>query len=231
MKICGFTNLFRKLPEIKVPAPKGKHIYPRYLYHLTSAENAQRINSEGVLVASNEGLMKESIFLFDLENFLKFWNLRPAKYKGKPIKNALIDRVAQESGDIAVFRIDTDKIDKETLKIRSQDFIFEPERLELFKSIVRARGGIDKLSKCEKDRFAHYFCGDDANKANLYKQRKESIEYVYPFDILRSGFEKIGETTVKKETSNKEQDAFVILNNLFEGKPEQKAVGRFILTR
>lgn len=231
MKLGFLTNIFKRVSKVQSPPPAGKHIYPRYLYHVTSAENARRIESDGVLIAANEGMMKEAIFLFDMENFLKFWKLRTKKYNYKPLKNALIDRVAGESGDIAIFRIDTSKLDKDVLRIRSQDYIFEPGRLNWFKDTFRARGCCDKFSKKEKARFAHYLCGENANKANLYKQRKESIEYIYPFDILRGSFEKIGEATVKGKTSENEIDAFVVMKKLLEGKPEQKSVERFLCPR
>jgi len=229
MKLSAITNIFsRKTPAHPQKQAQGKHIYPRYLYHLTSSENAHRIITDGVLVATNEGLMKDSIFLFDLENFLKFWNIRPKKYDYKPIKNALLDRVANSSGNISLFRIDTSKINKEFLKIRSQNYIFAQERLDELKKAIQKRGSSDKLTQKEKRRFSHYLYGENANLANLYKQRKESIEYIYPFDILKDAFEKIGETKVYSKTTGSENDTFIILNKLLDNQPEQNAVKVFL---
>lgn len=214
-------------PVKTLGADKGKHIYPRYLYHVTSDKCADSIVADGVIVTGKENLFGEGIFLFDLENFLKFWDIRIQKYGFKPLRNALINRAAAQTGNIAIFRIDTNKIDKPFLRIRSQNDIFDADRRSKLVQLCEKRGGLSNLLPKDKVEFNQYFQGESADVAPLFKQRKESIEYIYPFDILRNGFEMIGQTKVTQQELAKDS-IYSVIKRLLNNQPEQKAVERFL---
>lgn len=226
MSIMNIKNIFFSKPKIQPNKEYGKHLIPRYLYHVTSLENYKHIRRQGVLVTNNELFMGESIFLFDMENFLKFWNIVTKKYQ-KLLKEALIDRIKDQNSGIVLLKIDTSKLSKPDLKIRCQDIIFNPELQEgLKRNAQKSKNGLCVYSSKVKRRFSHFFYGEDAINANLYKQRKQSIEYVYPFDILKDAYSKIGE--IESDQIRSENLGFWdIMKKLLENQPEIKALEQF----
>lgn len=213
--------------ENKIPQSNyGKHLIPRYLYHLTNIEHYEDISRQGVIAANKELFMGESIFMVDLENFLKFWDIIVKKYN-KPLKEALIDRVQNNSSGIVLLKIDTSKISKKDLRIRSQNIIFDPDLQAALKAKAKKSLFGYSYSQKVKKKFSHFFYGDDALNANLYKQLKQSIEYVYPFDILKDSYTKIGEVKLDSDKSAK-MDFLTFMQKLLKNQPEIKAVDRFV---
>ncbi|MBP3925302.1 hypothetical protein J6E39_08720 [bacterium] len=232
MNIQKFScNIFSNKSSRKLPINEthlSKRYIPRYLYHFTSGDCYQKIKNEGVIVSQKEGLMDESIFLFDLENMLKFWNFYTQKYK-MPLKEGLLNRFFKRDKSIVLLRIDTQNLSKNSLKIRSQDYLFKPENLNYLKDKVKKYGSVEKFPKSIKNKLAHYINGDDARKAKIYKQRKNSIEYVYPFDILKSDFTKIGQYTLEEGADlSQRKDFFTIMADILKNTPEFNAVKRFL---
>lgn len=206
----------------------GKRLIPRYLYHFTSKNNFEKINNQGVILPSKELLKDKSIFLFDLENFLKFWNIIVEKYQ-KSLKNALIDKASNNgTQDIVLLRIDTSKLFKTDLKIRSQDRMFKPELLDSLKRDFLKYKDVLNFPKVLQEKYKIYFEGDKAVRGNLYNQRKESLEYIYPFSISKDSFDKVGEYSISQTSNKTAKDVFQILENIFRNQPEHKAIERFL---
>lgn len=198
----------------------GKHKIKRYLYHMTSEENYKRMLEDGLIRTSKDfHLDSEGIFMTELENLAKRWRtskewnfIMPENRDGIFLSMALIEQVAKDSKRVVCLRIPTRYMNHNALKIRSQNKLVNPGK-EAFRS--------------------HITHGAPAKDANLYKQRKEAIEYIYEHDIPMNQVELVGKAEVPQIneesfitwSAGKQKD--VVKNfflNLFKAQPEVKGI-------
>ncbi len=238
-KAGGLTKLKKTLaksaktgkPKLGAPAARtsthyGKHKVKRYLYHMTSEENYKKMLETGkITTTSDMQLDYQGVFMTELENLAKKWrnskewDFIPENKDGMFLSLALLKQTSKDSGKIVCLRIPTKNLDHDMLKIRSQN----------------------KLGLAEKDSSSrikeHITKGAPAKDANLYKQRKEAIEYIYQDDIPMDKVELVGMTDVPKINyesfktwSGKEQRNVVLdaLRNIFNGQPEAKGIDAMV---
>lgn len=193
---------------------------PRYLYHLTSAVNFEKMKSDTFCYASGKDkyLKQKGVFMFDLTNFLKDWSKRMLNGECKrSLQEMLLDEVScsiYDPSGIVVLKIPTSELDIQNLKIRSQNTFF------------KARKGLDKFSPEELE---HLQQGTSALYSSLYKQRKCPIEYIYQGDIPVKKISMIGQLTGDDymQIDRKPNENWNLKGTfmaLFKNTPEQKAV-------
>ena len=238
-KAGGLTKLKKTLaksaktgkPKLGAPAARtsthyGKHKVKRYLYHMTSEENYKKMLETGkITTTSDMQLDYQGVFMTELENLAKKWrnskewDFIPENKDGMFLSLALLKQTSKDSGKIVCLRIPTKNLDHDMLKIRSQN----------------------RLGLAEKDSsgriIEHITKGAPAKDANLYKQRKEAIEYIYQDDIPMDNVELVGMTEIPEITmdnlavwSKAEQRNVVLdaLKKLFQGQPEAKGIDAMV---
>ncbi|MBD5401919.1 hypothetical protein HDR58_03835 [bacterium] len=196
----------------KIAAKVGKHIIPRNLYHITDAASYEKIKADGYLKPRrpNKSFSQEGVFAFELQNVLKRWQQIPTQQG----KNTLLGMLLEitRNNNIVILKIPTKNLNPDNLLIRSQDWYFNPEQkipqsqLKKIEKYWDELGDIDygikfdKIRELKKSIIARLFPtknshiqnGSTAKEAPLYKQRGESIEYIYTDKIPISEVEKIG---------------------------------------
>lgn len=215
-------------PTAQTSTHYGKHKVKRYLYHLTTEENYHQMLETGRIRTSGDDnrLDYPGIFMTELENLAKHWrtskewnSVIPENKDGVFLSLALLEQASKSSGKIVCLRIPTKYLDHDMLKIRSQNKLCLSEELDTG-SIVE-----------------HVRTGAPAKDANLYKQRKEAIEYIYQDEIPMDKVELVGMTDVPKINyesfktwSGKEQRNVVLdaLRNIFNGQPEAKGIDAMV---
>lgn len=210
--------------------PLGKHIIPRYLYHLTSKDAYESMLKDGA-VKITEKEFAPGVFMFDLMNFFKHWN--SVKFcKSGNVKLQLLEKINNKSDDIVILRLSTQNIDKSKLKVRTQEDLFKVTHFvkENLKEKNINYENIEDLGKYCRNFLKNsykYLSGVSASKAPLLKQNKKSIEYVYPEEISIDKFEKIGEANIKelkKINEYSKNPLKVLFSKLLKDNPEGKSV-------
>lgn len=206
------------------PVHYGKHKIKRYLYHMTSEENYKKMLEDGRIRTSEDfHFESKGIFMTELENLAKHWRtskewdeLIPENKDGVFLSLGLLKQVSKNSKNVVCLRIPTGYMDHNSLKIRSQNKLCN-RHLEKFK--------------------AHVVQGAPAKDANLYKQRKEAIEYIYQQDIPMDQVELVGMAEVPQLSeesfitwsAGKQKDVIkTFFLNLFKGQPEAKGIEAMI---
>ena len=232
------------LPEFKFqiakPAPKtvirkaipqqpnthyGKHKIKRYLYHLTSEDNYKKMVESGkIKLTQDSQLPYDGIFMTDLENLAKQWRTSkdwnhtvPENKSGIFLSAALLKQAAKGGDTIVCLRIPTKYLNHDMLKIRSQNRLFSEVESPKIKEHIRN--------------------GAPAKDANLYKQRKEAIEYIYQEEIPIDKVELAGTSPNPRISINDmeiwtfAQQRKVIadtLRNIFQNSPEAKGLDSIV---
>lgn len=219
----------------------GKHKIPRYIYHMTCKSNYKSMLCDGFIKTSNDNLWPKGIYTTELTNFFKHWRKNKLNCS---LQEELLDKVAKGNEDIVILKIPTAKLDSEKLVVRSQNKLFDwfcsgkmNDACSEFKKVCKqlSKGDIDKrrealkdiIAKQESEAFAeHIIYGTPAKKANLFKQRKEAIEYIYLDDIPLTQAEKIGEVNIEELKKTNEFDFCRPIRSIFmrllRGTPEVK---------
>lgn len=105
----------------------GKHIIPRYLYHLTSKDAYESMLKDGAVKITKKEFAP-GVFMFDLMNFFKHWN--SVKFcKNRNVKLQLLEKINNKSDYIVILRLSTQNIDKSKLKVRTQEDLFKMTHL------------------------------------------------------------------------------------------------------
>lgn len=197
----------------------GNRKIPRFLYHLTTAENYQSMLKDEKIQA-NGGLVDpiKGVFMVELDNLLKRWKILKES-DGADVRARLLVHVAKslDATKIVALRMATQNIDKSKLIIRSQNLLFSAHKMKDFDKCFYDWYASKKIPDGE---LRHIFEGDKAHKSRLYKQKGKTIEYIYPEDIAISKFEKIGEMDfdMTKRLSIKKT-----FKKLFKNQQEEKA--------
>ena len=197
---------------------------------------------DGVIKRSPDALIGLGIFTKELTNLFKRWR-KDTAWDNESLMETLINQVRKDEKDIVILRIPTSKLDKDRLKIRSQQKLFSSysslEDPEITKPIKAALNAIPKeerknwLDKAA-DLFVQTIGGDTTHlrkgapvgEHKRYEQNKEAIEYVYQNDIEMDKVEKIGEVNIDEIESqpeyNPKKPLWSFFTNLLKGTPEAK---------
>lgn len=221
---------------------RGSHHFPRFLYHMTSKAKYEAIVKSGGLIPKPDAAYgKEGIFTFDLKNFFTRWS-KNVVWGGEDLKERLFNRVVRmSSGDMVILRIPTAGLNKDKLRIRSQNQLFSfcksSVAHEIFSKVSLAQSEKANAGKAYWELVSPFMTspkqrllvdGEKASLAKLFKQRKEAIEYIYQDAIPLGSFEKIGEANAKDfllyNRHNYANPVQSLLQELLKGTPEQKAV-------
>lgn len=211
----------KRVQVSKNRAHYGKHKIKRYLYHMTSEENYKKMLETGrIQLSSDRTLDYGGVFMTELENLAKRWRVSkdwnivmPENKDGVFLSMALIQQVAKDSKRVVCLRIPTKYLDHNALKVRSQNKLIGSEATNKYKS--------------------HVAQGAPAKDANLFKQRKEAIEYIYQDEIPMSQVELAGiadvpqlsEASFKTWSAARQKDTTKnFFLNLFKGQPEAKGI-------
>ena len=203
------------------PSFGNKHLINRYLYHATTMDSYKRMLEAGTIKTTLDVLGKSlnGVFLISLDNFLKRWK----NINGTDLCYELFNKIAPFGDELVMLRIPTKSLNKELIRFRSLDKLFQAK----FK---------DKLSKL--DRNAHEIIGEPANavKAKI-AGKHEPIEYIYTSSIPIETAEFVGQANFKnikiigqqlsrgrKLKEVHDNAVKIALNTLFENQPEINAV-------
>lgn len=227
-----FSEIFAPKTVIRKTIPQqqnthyGKHKIKRYLYHLTSEENYQKMVESGkIKLTADSQLPYYGIFMIDLENLAKQWRTSkdwnhkiPENKNGIFLSAALLKQAAKGADNLVCLRIPTKYLNHDMLKIRSQNRLFR--------------------TKTESTQVKeHIKNGAPAKDANLYKQRKEAIEYIYQEEIPIDKVELAGTSPNPKISMNNmekwtfaEQRKIIAdtLRNIFQNTPEAKGLDSIV---
>lgn len=193
----------------------GKHIVPRYLYHVTTKQNYANMLKEQVIKPKPDKHFGEGFFMFELQNFMKNWSFDFGKYKSFDIRNILFENIIrkQNKHEMVLLRIDTNKLNKENLLIRSTKKLFQK-----FYSTRHFERRFQK-HKFKDPQMKHLAMGDSALKFPLYHQRKDAVEFATREKLDINCAEYIGEFRF-----NKGDNIYDILKQVFENRGEKRAV-------
>lgn len=236
--------------KITPNAVYGKHKIPRYIYHLTSKTNYDSILKDGFIkTTNNDVFMKDNaVFAIELTNFFKWWK-KVDNSAHESIQDRLIKYTSKGEKDIVILRIPTEKLNQDSLTVRSQNLafnFFNSEENEKINSIFESldKSVIEQSKKCKtsKDFLSFYkkyiperflviieqLCsGISAKNSSLFEQRGEAIEYIYKNDIPVETVEKIGQVNIsqlkKTENYNPTQPIKSVFSALLKNTPEEKA--------
>lgn len=229
----------------------GKHKVPRFIYHMTNKENYKKIMESGELRTSQDALFGEGIFTMELDNFFRRW--RKDKAWGKnSLQESLISHTAKGESELVILKIPTENLDHNKLFIRSQNTLFDwssrcyNELSNACNEIIKKHGDefcgdtlakeileeikikIAELakSKSKKGEINHLQGETLAKQGNLFKQRKEALEYIYTESIPTQKIQKIGEVNLDDIRKSSDYDVSrpikSIFTKLLEGTPEVK---------
>lgn len=182
---------------------------PRYLYHITNTKALEGINSSGGLNAfkNDYHFLQPGIFLFDLDNFLKYWNGTKIGDREVSYTAEIVERAAK-SYNLACLRFSCDSLDISSLFVRS---------------IKRLFSTIDTF-----DDLHHLQKGDTALKRRLYNQRKEPVEYIYtkflPLNEAQISTGKKVPGFISLPYSEQRKASIEALASVFEDSPEKVAI-------
>ncbi len=204
-----------KLAYIKPSTVCETRQIPEYLYHFTSAKNAETIINSGKILAKDDrsDINMVGVFMLDLENFVKNWpKLTIGNNWGSfNFFNMLFCQAVKGEERIACFRIPTKRLNK-TMVIRDQN------------NAIKA--GKAKTS----DEIKHLMTiVDDADLYKIYHRNGNAIEFIHQGDIKVSQDDLVGITKIPEEFKEHvvfgkipRKSAFDTLKYLFIKQPEAK---------
>lgn len=225
----------------------GKHKIPRYLYHMTSPENYQKMLESGVLKPMGCRL-PDGVYMLELDSFGKYWS--------KSLRNDLCDQIFRsgDSKQIVMLKIPTKNLDSTKLRIRTQkqvengglgrnaemelekwlNFTEMPEeRKLLINQLVQKYGKKTALKKyvdMMPKELEPVTKGYEARLSPLFKQKKADLEFVYIDDIPVSEVSVVGKADYKDlfgieyysdKLSGDRNTAKTVFEKIFYSKPEQ----------
>lgn len=179
----------------------GKHKIPRFLYHITTKDNYNKMMQDGYIQISKSCTRGQGLYLFEMQNMIKHYK----DFDGERNLGRLLNQVIANSGNEAVLlRIPVSILDAGKLAIRSNA---GPGRNGMKSSIKAA-------------------LGDSALASHLYKQRKVALEYIYPNQLPMDNISVVGSARFKDTDLDDidENRALELWKELTKHQPEQKGV-------
>ena len=214
---------------------------PRFLYHLTTKSNYEKMLKTGAMNPSKEGLCGENIFMLDIKNFFKRWT--KFNLGGSHQKRLLAHVSGANREDVVLLKIPTKQLQREKLGIRSQDVLYSnaeylgAEQVEFMKK-YNCKTEEEVLQLLENDetafnkfanmfkRYLHLTRGTNAGNQRLFTTRKDAIEYIYPEAINIKNVEKIGQINPSEfeltSEFNPNKPMQSVFGKLLSKQPEQK---------
>lgn len=211
----GSKKLLSSLDQMaatNIPAIQkiGKHKIPRFLYHFTNENSLKKIMQDGKIKPYYPNNDMKGIYMVDMNNFLKYWKIDGswslAADTDMSLLAKLVSSVQHGKGNIACIKIPTNALDTNKLKIRSQNRLAVATQLDTTP--------LESLAV-------------SAQKASLYNQKKEALEYVYDSEIPVSIAKIIMPINAKGideyyiDGISQHKSGLEILQSLFKGEPEQ----------
>ena len=210
-------NLLNKSEELSNSLGKEllsqTRIYPlkkdksKYLYHITSQRNYEKILESGGLKIQQGTDTKGSpqLFLFNLENILNAWaNGGKRDYLAK-----ILQMAKKNDNKLVMLRIKAKSLDSTKLKIRPLDKLFQ-----IMKS---------------NDVNNPFLQGENSGLSYIYKQRKTPFEYMYSNNIPIENISKVGEAVLDVSPQvNIFNGGKAIMRTLIKNSPEK---GYLFLTK
>ena len=179
----------------------------KYLYHITSQRNYEKILETGGLKIQQGTDTKGSpqLFLFNLENVLNAWT-----NGGKRDYLAKILQMAKKNDDkLVMLRIKAKNLDSTKLKIRPLDKLFQ----------IMKNNDVNNP----------FLQGENSGLSYIYKQRKTPFEYMYSNNIPLENISKVGEAVLDTSPQvNIFNDGKAIMGTLIKNSPEK---GYLFLTK
>lgn len=179
----------------------------KYLYHITSQRNYEKILESGGLKVQQGTDTKGApqLFLFNLENVLNAWT-----NGGKRDYLAKILQMAKKNDDkLVMLRINAKSLDSTKLKIRPLDKLFQ----------IMKNNDVNNP----------FLQGENSGLSYIYKQRKTPFEYMYSNDISMENISKVGDAVLNvSPKSNIFSAGKAIMQSLIKNSPEK---GHIFLTK
>lgn len=172
----------------------GKHKIPRYLYHITSLGNYQKMLETEFIKPS---VYHKQIYMLELDSFSKYWN--------KADRNNLCDYILNfqngiNSGGVVMLKIPTKYLSR--IKIRPRNRMIN-KNISFNERIAAIQGNID------------------AKLTPLYKQKKSDLEFIYDENIPMSQIELVGTYDCSNTKISSNNVCKTIFEKIFKGKPEE----------
>lgn len=98
----------------------GKHKIPRFVYHITSRNNYNKLLADGTLRMSKDLFCGEGVFASELNNIFK--NSARA-WKGRSLLDEIVKFTNKDSSNIVILKIPTSSIDMDKLYVRSHNIV------------------------------------------------------------------------------------------------------------
>ena len=195
----------------------GKHKIPRYLYHITPSKNIGAIKTEG-LSTTEDDLFGEGIFLFDIANFLKFWN---KNNKNMNYAEQLLKYIGRNNTDVSLLRVNTENLDKTDIVIRNQETLFEVNNKYSDINNIYDAYNKKEISDSLMDEIS---IGLPAVVANQFDRKKLPIEYIYDKGISPLNIRLLGRTNFDYQKINIKK----IFGNLLKNTKEKNFLDQII---
>ena len=209
------VNRISKTQDISFGSNESK--IPKYLYHLTTKRAYESMCRTGIILTSSEKASNvQGVFTFEMDNFLKYWDLEDSE--GRNINRKLFNRLDVLDSELALLRIPTAKLNVDELKIRSQNIYFDKYKYQhqLNKELA---AGVENPT-CYKPYRAtidHFMNGDSAY--NIDKYDGHAVEYIYPHEISMDMVELVGFIR-PEEFKHCDDFVFESLKKLMQNQPE-----------
>ena len=191
---------------------------PRYLYHITTKANAEKIKQSGFIDLTTDYLSrKQGIYLFEMQNFIRQWgglsggNNAPFLSKKTFFEYMLRKKTKQ---NISILKISTENLDANKLFIRSQDILFD--MCQKYQSEFRSRNPI------LQEKFPHLFNFDKAKNNKRYKAKGHSIEFIYTDKIQIDNVKEIGNGILRTNTCKSKYNLLRFLREILSNTGEAK---------
>ncbi len=190
---------------------------PEYLYHFTSAKNAEEIINSGKLLAKDDhsDINLAGVFMLDLENFVNNWSKLTIgnNWGSFNFFNMLFCQAVKGEERIACFRIPTKRLNR-TMVIRDQN------------------NAIKAGEVASSDEVKHLMSiTDDADLYKIYHKKGHAVEFIHQGDIKVSQEDLVGISKVPEEFKERaifgkkpRKSAFDTLRYLFINQPEAKII-------
>lgn len=239
-------NIMHNPPECTAPTQLriGKNGTPRYIYHMTTKSNYEKMLKEGFIKVYDTEVAGDGICTTELSNLFKFWG-ENKDFGFADLRHELINHIKTPiDSNIVMLRIPTSSLDTGKLILRSQNRTFRatnPNEHYILNEIVQqgVRNNPNKpcngIASALDDYFTkiiearkspHIYQGAPANQANMYNQRKEAVEYIYRDNIPIKNAQNIGELNISEFKRTPQYDdsnpVKSIFTALLKGTPEGK---------
>ena len=145
-------------------------IIPRFLYHITTKSNYEKIVRSGKLLAKHEETAGTAVFMIELQNFLKRWSSIDFYHKKSKLDKALFDYCEKDGSGLVLLRVPTQNLKSDILRVRSQESLFaEAKRLKEIQRKVSGQYHRERIN----------YVGAEYDKVNKTGMRRCEQDEIY----------------------------------------------------